>query len=146
MQYNGLSAFQDTQVNPEEFVEHCYQRHNCALATICWQHQHLTHYCIFRIYPENCYRKLLHKRPRQVSQDNRQHVTGLLNWKDRQNKNLGTEKQRPALYTVVADMKTLYPSLCRDTVTKALEYSLEKHSIFHIRARKIVVELNAICL
>ena len=36
--------------------------------------------------------------------------------------------------------------LCRVTVTKALEYDLEKHFIFNSKARKVIVELNKICL
>jgi len=52
-----------------------------------------------------------------------------------------------ALCTVAADMKALYPSLCRDTVTVvALECVLEKDSIFNTKARKIIVKLNKICL
>ena len=49
-------------------------------------------------------------------------------------------------YIVAADVKTLYPSLYRDTVTKALECALEKHSDYSAEARKIIVELNKICL
>ena len=43
-------------------------------------------------------------------------------------------------------IKALYPSLCRDLVTKALEYVLEKHSNFNTEACKIIVELNKICI
>ena len=43
-------------------------------------------------------------------------------------KKLETAKQKPVFYIVAADAKALYPSLYRDTVTKALECALEKHS------------------
>ena len=49
-------------------------------------------------------------------------------------------------YSVGADVKALYPSLCRDTMTKALERALEKHSNFNTNAQKIIVKLNEICL
>ena len=49
-------------------------------------------------------------------------------------------------YIVAADVKALYPSLCRDTVTKALEFASEKHSNFNTNAQKIIVKLNEICL
>jgi len=49
-------------------------------------------------------------------------------------------------YIVAADVKALYPSLCRDTVTKALECALEQHSNFYTNAQKIIVNLNEICL
>jgi len=49
-------------------------------------------------------------------------------------------------YIVAADAKALYPSLYRDTVTKALECTLETHSDYSSEARKIIVELNKICL
>ena len=49
-------------------------------------------------------------------------------------------------YIVAADVKALYPSLYRDTVIKALECALEKHSYYSAEARKIIVELNKICL
>ena len=49
-------------------------------------------------------------------------------------------------YIVAADAKALYPSLYRDTVTKALECALETHSDYSSEARKIIVELNKICL
>jgi len=61
-------------------------------------------------------------------------------------KKLETAKQKPVFYIVAADVKTLYPSLYRDTVTKALECALEKHSDYSAEARKIIVELNKICL
>jgi len=35
LQCTCLPAFQNT------YVDHGYQRHTCALATICWEHQHL---------------------------------------------------------------------------------------------------------
>ena len=47
---------------------------------------------------------------------------------------------------VAADVKALYPSLYRNTVIKALECALEKHSNYSAEARKIIVELNKICL
>jgi len=43
-------------------------------------------------------------------------------------------------------VKALYPSLYRDTVTKPLEYALEKHSNFNTKARKIIVKLYKMCL
>ena len=43
-------------------------------------------------------------------------------------------------------IKAICPSLYRDTVTKALECALEKHSDYSAEARKIIVELNKICL
>jgi len=49
-------------------------------------------------------------------------------------------------YIEAADVKALYSSLYRDTVTKALECALEKHSGCSAEARKIIVELNKICL
>jgi len=47
---------------------------------------------------------------------------------------------------VAADVKTLYSSLCRDTMNKVFECALEKHSVFNTKAHKIVAELNKICL
>jgi len=47
-------------------------------------------------------------------------------------------------YIVAADVKALYPSLCKDTVTKALECALKKHSNFNTNAQKIIVKLNEI--
>ena len=61
-------------------------------------------------------------------------------------KKLETAKPKPVFYIVAADVKALYPSLHRDTVTKALECALEKHSDYSAEARKIIVELNKICL
>ena len=61
-------------------------------------------------------------------------------------KKLDTAKQKAVFYIVAADVKALYPSLYRDTVTKALECALEKHSDYSAEARKIIVELNKICL
>ena len=55
-------------------------------------------------------------------------------------------KERLVFYIAAEDMKALYPSLCRDTVNKALGCSLEVHSIFNTRASEIIVELNRICL
>ena len=49
-------------------------------------------------------------------------------------------------YTVAADVKALYPSLYRDTVKKALECALEKHSDYSAETREIITELNKICL
>ena len=68
------------------------------------------------------------------------YVADQLKWKHCQTKKLGTEKERPAFKNVVEDVKALYPSLCRDTMTKALEYALKKHSIFNTKTRKIDVE------
>ena len=48
-------------------------------------------------------------------------------------------------YIAAADVKALYPSLYRDTVTKALECVLEKHSDYSAEGRKIIVKLNKIC-
>ena len=61
-------------------------------------------------------------------------------------KNLETAKQKPVFYIAAADVKALYPSLYRDTVTKSLECALERHSGDSSEARKIIVELNKICL
>ena len=44
------------------------------------------------------------------------------------------------------DVKAVYPSLSKDTVTNALECAFEKDSNFNSKARKIIVELNKICL
>ena len=54
--------------------------------------------------------------------------------------------KKTVFYIVAADVKALYPSLYRDTVTKALECALEKHSDYSAEARKNIVELNKICL
>ena len=54
--------------------------------------------------------------------------------------------QKPAFYIVAADVKALYPSLYSDNVTKALECALEKYSDYSAEARKIIVELNKMCL
>jgi len=67
-------------------------------------------------------------------------------WKERLTKKIETAKQKPVFYIVATDVKALYPSLHRDTVTKALECALEKHSDYSAEARKIIVELNKICL
>ena len=63
-------------------------------------------------------------------------------WKERLTKKLETAKQKPVFYIVAADVKALYPSLYGDTVTKALECALEKHSDYSAEARKIIVELK----
>jgi len=47
---------------------------------------------------------------------------------------------------MAANVTALYPSLCRDTATKALESALETHSTFNTKTHKIIVELNKICL
>jgi len=44
------------------------------------------------------------------------------------------------------EVNALYPSLWRDTVAKALECALDKHSKFNTKAREIIVELNKIYL
>ena len=67
-------------------------------------------------------------------------------WKERLTKKLETTKQKTVFYIVAVDVKALYPSLYRDTVTKAFECALEKHSDYSAEARKINVELNKICL
>ena len=82
----------------------------------------------------------------EFCQDSRQYIGDLLMWKKRLTKKLETAKQKPVFYIVAADVKALYPSLYRDTVTKVLECALEKHSNYSAEARKIIVELNKICL
>ena len=77
--------------------------------------------------------------PNEFCQDSRQYIGDLT-------KKLETAKRKPVFYIVAADVKALYPSLCRDTVTKTLECVLEKHSDYSAEARKIIVELNKICL
>jgi len=77
--------------------------------------------------------------PDEFCQDSRQYIVDLLNWKDR------LTKTRKTGNTMAADVKALYPSLCRDTVTKVLECALEKHSKFN-KAPEIIVQLNKICL
>jgi len=47
---------------------------------------------------------------------------------------------------VAADVKALYPSLCRDTATKVFERASEWYSTFNSKARKNIVELNKIYL
>jgi len=84
--------------------------------------------------------------PDEFCQDSCQYITDLLNWKDCLIKTQETTKQKPVFVIVVADVKALYPSLCRDTVTKALECALEKHSKFNTKTRKIIVGLKEICL
>ena len=63
-------------------------------------------------------------------------------WKEHLTKKLETAKQKPVFDIAAADVKALYPSLYRDTVTKALECALEKHSDYSAAARKTIVELN----
>jgi len=84
--------------------------------------------------------------PNEFCQDSCQYIGDLLMWKERLTKKLETVKQKPVFYIVAADMKALYPSLYRDTVTKALECALEKHSDYSAEACKIIIELNKICL
>ena len=84
--------------------------------------------------------------PNEFCQDSRQYIGDLLMWKERLTKILETAKQKLVSYIVAADVKALYPSLYRDTVTNALECALEKHSDYSAEARKIIVELNKICL
>jgi len=48
-------------------------------------------------------------------------------------------KTKPMSCIAAVDVKTLYPSLCIDTVTKALNCALGKHSAFITKARKIIV-------
>jgi len=60
------------------------------------------------------------------------------------NHNSRNWKAKPVFYIVVADAKALHPSLCRDTVTKALECALEKDSKLNTNAQKIL-KLNDIC-
>ena len=59
--------------------------------------------------------------PNNFCQDSRQCIGDLLMWKERLTKKLETAKQKTVFYIVAADVKALYPSLYRDTVTKALE-------------------------
>jgi len=84
--------------------------------------------------------------PNEFCQDSRQYIGDLLIWKEHLAKKLETAKQKPVFYIVAANVKALYPSLYRDTVTKALECALEKHSDYSAEARKIIIELNKICL
>ena len=84
--------------------------------------------------------------PNEFCQDSRHYIGDLLMWKERLTKKIETAKQKPVFYIVAADVKALYPSLHRDTVTKALECAFEKHSDYSAEARKIIVELNKICL
>jgi len=37
---------------PEDIFEREYERHTGPLVTICWEHGHVTHHCIFNIYAE----------------------------------------------------------------------------------------------
>ena len=82
-------------------------------------------------------------------QDSRQYLgnfqTYMFKRKDRLNKRLANENQKPLFYVVTADVKELHPNLCRGTVSKTFECALKRHSIFHTKARKIVVEVNKIC-
>ena len=84
--------------------------------------------------------------PNEFCQHSRQYIGDLLIWKEILTKTDETGKQKHVFYIVAADVNALYPSLCRDTVTKALEYALEKHSNFNTNAQKIIVKLNEICL
>jgi len=86
------------------------------------------------------------KFPDEFGQDSRQYIGDLLNWKECLTKTEGTGKQKQVFYIVVADVKALYPRMCRDTVTKALECALEKHFNFNTDVQKIIVKLNEICL
>jgi len=111
-----------------------------------WEHQHLTHYCIPWIHTETYQYRILQKLPERIL--SRQ---SSVQWRPAYvertpYKKLETAKQKPVFYIVAADVKALYPSLYRDTVTKALECALEKHSDYSAEARKIIVELNKICL
>jgi len=56
--------------------------------------------------------------PNEFCQDSRQYIGDLL--KERLTKKLENAKQKPVFYIVAADVKALYPSLHRDTVTKTL--------------------------
>jgi len=60
--------------------------------------------------------------PDEFCQDSRQYIGGLLNWKEHLTKTEETGKQKQVFYMVAAGVKAFYRSLCRDTVTKALEY------------------------
>jgi len=69
--------------------------------------------------------------PDEFCQDSRRYIGDLLNWEERLNKTEKTGKQKQVFRIVAADVKALYPSLCRDTETKALECALRKHSNFN---------------
>ena len=84
--------------------------------------------------------------PDEFCQDSCQYIGDLLNWKESVTKTEESGKQKQVFYIVAADVKSLHPSLCRDTVTKALECALEKHCNFNTNAQKIIVKLNEICL
>jgi len=73
-------------------------------------------------------------------------IGDLLIWKEHLTKTEETRKQKQVFYIDAADVKALYPSLCRDTATKAFECALEKHSNFNTNAQRIIVKLNEICL
>ena len=61
--------------------------------------------------------------PNEFCHDSRQYIGDLLMWKERLTKKLETAKPKPVFY-IAADVKALYSSLYRDTVTKALECAL----------------------
>ena len=84
--------------------------------------------------------------PNEFCPDSRQYIGDLLMWKERLAKQIETAKQKTVFYIVAEDVKALYLSLYRDTVTKAPECALEKPSDYSVDARKIIVELNKICL
>jgi len=64
---------------------------------------------------------LSYNSPDEFCEDNCQCIEEQLNWKDRLNETLGTEKQMSLFYLVAADVTALYPSLCSVTVNKATE-------------------------
>jgi len=45
-------------VTSKTFIERGYQRHTGRFVTLYPEHEHLKHYCIFRIYPETYQHKL----------------------------------------------------------------------------------------
>ena len=81
-----------------------------------------------------------------LSRDSRQYIGDQLNWWDRLTKTRESGKLTPVFTVMVADVKALYLSLCRSTVSKALECSLDKYSNYNTKAGETFVELNKIHL
>ena len=86
-----------------------------------------TRYYISGSHTETYLCKLLQKQPKRVLPRTAVN-TFLLQLERPPNENSRNWKTKPVLYIVAADVKALYPSLSRDTETKALECALEKHS------------------
>ena len=55
-------------------------------------------------------------------------LADMLSWKDCQTKSEATGRKNLTFAIVVADMKALHPSLCRETVTKTLDVFRLQHS------------------